>query len=224
MAYKSKHMKRITLILLMLVSMTAEAQVPTWNEWFRQKKTQRRYLIRQIIALKVYLEFLKKGYEIVDNGLRQIGDIKDKSFKMDTDYITSLRDVSAVVKNSPDFLEITICHQKIAREWRIFQSYIEDGDNLSPKEKDNITQVHQNVLSKCGDAMDELTIVITPTHTEMTDDQRLLRLEKIHSDMQEHYMFTKRFIETIKLMVLQRAKSKSDYNVLKKYYDLQIQL
>ena len=35
-----------------------------WDEWFKQKKTQKKYLIQQIAALKVYLGYLKEGYDI----------------------------------------------------------------------------------------------------------------------------------------------------------------
>lgn len=45
----------------------AEAQ--TFDEWFRQKKTQKKYLVQQIAALKVYLGYLKEGYEIAQKGM-----------------------------------------------------------------------------------------------------------------------------------------------------------
>jgi hypothetical protein len=58
-------MKRLLFILsiLLLYSM-CPAQTPTFSEWFRQKKTQKKYHAQQINALQVYLEFVKKGYGV----------------------------------------------------------------------------------------------------------------------------------------------------------------
>lgn len=54
-------MKKLCVIMALLTSNVAgQAQTPNWNEWFRQKKTQRKYLIQQIAALKVY-RILKNG-------------------------------------------------------------------------------------------------------------------------------------------------------------------
>src|SRR5690606_38045577 len=89
-------MKKNALLLFMVSLMTVTttwAQSPTFNEWFRQKKTQRKYLVKQIAALKVYLEYLKKGYEIVDKGLTTIGEIKNGTFSLDKDYFNSLKAV-----------------------------------------------------------------------------------------------------------------------------------
>jgi hypothetical protein len=32
----------------------------TWSEWFSQKKTQKKYLLEQVAALKIYAGYLKK--------------------------------------------------------------------------------------------------------------------------------------------------------------------
>jgi len=64
----------VTIIILLS---GAQVNAQTWNEWFRQKKTQKKYLVQQIAALKVYLKYLKQGYRIVDKGLSLVGDIKD---------------------------------------------------------------------------------------------------------------------------------------------------
>jgi hypothetical protein len=90
-------MPMIRLFIIMLCSMscyTSIAQTPNWNEWFRQKKTQLKYLAEQIAALKVYLEYLKKGYDVAQKGLSTIELIKSGSFSLHKDYFNSLKQVS----------------------------------------------------------------------------------------------------------------------------------
>ncbi len=66
------------LITGMILSTAAPAQ--TWDEWFKQKKTQKKYLAKQIVLLRLYLGYLKKGYEIADKGLTTIHNIKNGDF------------------------------------------------------------------------------------------------------------------------------------------------
>ena len=47
----------------------------TWAEWFRQKATQKKYLLQQIAALHVYSGYLSKGYSIAKDGLNTIKSI-----------------------------------------------------------------------------------------------------------------------------------------------------
>ena len=56
-------MKKI-LILFLLTIIVTTTQAQTFAEWFRQKKTQKQYLIQQIAALQVYIGYAQKGYSI----------------------------------------------------------------------------------------------------------------------------------------------------------------
>ncbi len=203
-------MKRITILLLVVLCCgAAQAQTPNWNEWFRQKKTQRKYLIQQIAALKVYLEYLKKGYKIVDKGLTAIGDIKDGTFTMDKDYLNSLKQVSPVVKNSPKLNEVIAYQNSIRKDlYRLVLDSRKD-ENLSSDEVEYIEEVYKNMLEECEASIDELIVITTSGEAEMKDDERLLRLDKVHDDMQDKYAFTQDFISSTRLLGVERAKEKN---------------
>jgi len=203
-------MKRITILLLVVLCCgTALAQTPNWNEWFRQKKTQRKYLIQQIAALKVYLEFLKKGYKIVDKGLTTIGDIKDGTFTMDKDYLNSLKQVSPVVKNSPKLNEVIAYQNSIRKDLYKLVLDSRKDENLTSDEVEYIEEVYKNMLEECEASIDELIVITTSGEAEMKDDERLLRLDKVHDDMQDKYAFTQDFISSTRLLCVERAKEKN---------------
>src|SRR5688572_5776828 len=88
----------MTIVMLLLMAQSAKSQ--TWNEWFRQKKTQKQYLVQQIAALKVYLKYLKEGYTVVKKGMQIVGDIKEGNFNSHKDYFNSLREVNVLVSGS----------------------------------------------------------------------------------------------------------------------------
>src|SRR4051812_40101385 len=96
---KTLYMKLLLLFLAMLlISTVCNAQ--TWDEWFRQRKTQIKYLEEQIIALQVYGSYLQAGYKIVQGGLSTIHDIKNGDFNIHKDYFSSLKHVNASIMHN----------------------------------------------------------------------------------------------------------------------------
>jgi len=212
-------MKKLFVIITILISYFAgQAQSPNANEWLRQKKTQRKYLIQQIAALKVYLEYLKKGYDIAQKGLTTIGDIKAGTFTMDKDYFNSLKEVSPVVKNSPKVNSILLYQHKIIQDFRALYEDCRRDENFSPEEIQYIEDVYQNMLTECGHSIDELTVITTSGEAEMKDDERLLRLDKVYEDMLEKYTFTQDFTASTRLLSLKRAKEKKQIKQLQELH------
>src|SRR4051794_9257133 len=88
------------LLLLSLLVISAVCQAQTWDEWFKQKKTQIKYLEEQIIALQVYKNDVEKGYKIVKGGLSVIHDIKNGDFHLHKDHFNSLKSVSTIIRDN----------------------------------------------------------------------------------------------------------------------------
>lgn len=209
--------KLIITTLSILITCGAFAQSPNWDEWFKQKKTQRRYLVEQIAALKVYLEYLKKGYQVVDKGLNTIGDIKDGTFNLDKDYFNSLKQVSPVVRNSPKVNEVLTYQQRIIVDMRTLVNDSRRDENLGD-EITYIESVRSSMLTECNNSIDELTLITTAGEAEMNDDERLLRLDKVHADMQDKYAFTQEFVQSTRLLSIQRSKEKHNIRKSEKLF------
>src|SRR3954469_16187075 len=90
---------KTTFIISLLLAFAGQSQGQTFSEWFRQKKTQKKYLIEQIAALQVYTGYLEKGYSIVIEGLSQISNIKHSDFDLHADYFSSLKYINPSIKN-----------------------------------------------------------------------------------------------------------------------------
>jgi hypothetical protein len=54
----------------------------TFDEWFRQKATQEKYLAQQIAALQQYAAVARRGYQVVQQGLNMIDRLKDGEFTL----------------------------------------------------------------------------------------------------------------------------------------------
>lgn len=61
-------MKKLIAIITLTIFVTV-CNAQTFAEWFKQKETQKKYLIQQIVAFQMYLGYVQKGYSIAQKGL-----------------------------------------------------------------------------------------------------------------------------------------------------------
>src|SRR5690606_37042983 len=112
----------------------SSAHAQTWDEWFQQKKTQKKYLIKQVAALQIYLGYVKKGYEIARQGLNLIGDIKDGDFSLHKDYFESLKAVNPAIRNSAKVAEIILLQKLIMRDFGKLYEDCKQDENFTSDE------------------------------------------------------------------------------------------
>lgn len=188
----------------------------TFDEWFRQKKTQKKYLLQQIAALKVYLDYLKKGYKIVDKGLTIVGDIKQGKFDLDIEYLESLKNVNSAVSGSAKVTAIIAYQRKIMVEFRRLKDSTNESDFLSDDEKHYVQEVYANMLRESELSLDELDRVLSGSEFEMKDDERVKRIDGIYVDMKDKFEFTKSFSNSTGLLIAQRSKDAQEILVQEK--------
>lgn len=211
---------KFTIITIILILFTGIAHAQTFNEWFRQKKTQRTYLIQQIAALKIYLTYVKKGYQIAQKGLTLIGDIKNGNHEMDRSYFASLKEVNPSIRSSAYVASIVTYCGKISHDLEALKSWTSGNEQFTQKEQDYIDKLCDNLLLLCDEALEELTIVITASQSEMKDNERISRIDKIHSAMQEKYAFSGSFCNETRSLALSREKDQAEIQTLIKNHEL----
>jgi len=207
-------------IVIFGLAITSTACAQTWNEWFKQKKTQKKYLIQQIAALKVYLKTAKKGYDIAQRGLTLICNIKDGSFQMDKTYFASLKDVNPFIPDSKKVRDILAYQKKIVEDLSELNAWISREDNFTTEELQELSLLQKNLLHKSNDSLDELTLVITPANTEMKDDERWQRIDRIYTEMQQRYVFVQALSNQARSLSLTRSKDLHEVNALRVEHQL----
>lgn len=203
-------------MITILTACCQSLMAQTWDEWFRQKKTQQRYLIQQVAALKVYLEYLKEGYDIAKKGLTIVGDIKEGKFDLDLEYIESLGSVNSAISGSAKVASIIGYQRLVMLEFRRLKELTSSSSFITWDEGHYIADVYANMLRESELTLQELERVLRNSDFEMKDDERLKRLDLLYSDMRDKYMFTRAFSNSAQLLIGQRAKEKSEIDTHKK--------
>ncbi len=203
-------MKQVILCLSLLVLFTGRLQAQTFEEWFDQKNTQRKYLLQQIAALQVYIGYLQKGYSIAKDGLHTISGFTKGEWDFHTDYFNSLKAVNPEVKRYTRVADIISLQIKIVKCCQQTSRQVAGSDAFSSSEVGHINKVFNTLLDDCSKSIDELINVTTDGKLEMKDNERMERIDKLYADMQDKLTFSQSFSNDTKLLAASRMKEKND--------------
>jgi hypothetical protein len=203
-------MKKTFLMLLLFLSAAGSLQAQTFSEWFRQKKTQKKYLLQQIAALQVYIEYAQKGYKIAKEGLTTIGGFTKGEFNLHGDYFNSLKMVNPEIKRYAKVADIIAMQLKIVQDYNRGYGQIIRTNAFNSEELDYIRRVFGRLLDDCEETLDELIAVTTNSKLEMQDDERMARIDKLYLDMQDKYTFSQSFSNDAKTLAAARVKENKD--------------
>lgn len=209
-------MKRIVVLTILLFTThfilptSISAQTPNWDEWFKQKKTAKKRLVDQIAALKVHLSNLKKGYQIVQRGLYTIDNIKSGNFNLHNDFFSSLNNVNPHIKNSAKVADIIAYQMYIIRDFKQTNARLKRDGNLTPEELYYLGYCYTNMMKSCDLTLAQLVETITKAKKQMTDDQRIKEIDRLHDDMRDKYAFVRAFGNDNLSLSAIRTKEKRD--------------
>lgn len=203
-------MKKMILFLLLATSVQAKLQAQTFAEWFQQKKTQNKYMVQQIAALQLYIGFAEKGYQIVKQGINTVSDFTKGEFDLHENYFNSLKTVNPVIKQSKEVAVFADLLAEITNVCNRTYQVLNNSMTFSRDEMDYFQNVFRNLLNDVDKTTDVLITIISDDKLKMTDDERMARIEKLHSEMQEKLVFSRSFSADAKSIAASRVKEKAD--------------
>lgn len=212
-------MKKLIIVVgcLCLVTML---QAQTWDEWFRQGRTARKYLKEQVVALKVHLDVVKKGYRIAREGLGTIRDIKNGDFDLHRGYFSSLSRVNPAIKNGSIGAAILSYGTQLLKDIPAALTQISSTSYLSRGEKAYIQSLLTQLLDNIISSHTELGDLTTAGTLTMRDDERIGRMERLYHSVLEDYKFFQTFKQQTAALIRQRAAEKRTLEQLHKLHGL----
>lgn len=206
----------LSLFFLSFFLVPGSAICQTWNEFFKQNKTQISYLGEQVAALKLYTGYLKKGYEIGGSGINTIKDIKNGEFSLHSSFISSLTTVNPNIRSSSKIADILAYQLGISKSF----SKIKGSPYLITADREYISRVKNNIQQECRKDLEELLLVITPGPIATQDDERIKRLDKVFEAMKDKSAFTQSFTNNVNSLVRQLEQDANDAHTIRKPYGI----
>lgn len=196
-------MKRFILIFY-LASISLQTQAQTWDEWWKQKDTQQKYLAEQFAALKAYGAVLKEGYEIASKGLGLVHSIQNGDYIQHEGYFSSFSEINPQIKNLPE-VESTIALYSETRQLTLrIPDKLFQEKSFTPSEEKVIRHVLYAIDKDCDQLLLDLQILLENEQLNLGDSERINQLSQIHDRMQDVHAYVIRFYESCHNLGLSR--------------------
>jgi hypothetical protein len=205
---------------VVLLACAARSRAQTFDEWFEQNKTRKKYQEQQIGELQIYLGMLEKGYSIVESGLSTIRQIKAGEFDLHNSFYTSLRTVSPVVSGMAEVAEIAALQAAMVNRFLPALARYRGSPGLRSDELAYLTGLYGEMVK---DGLADVTLlgqVLTDNTLEMSDDERVREVLAIDGRMRRRYRATAGVTDAADGMVMQRTARSADAGVVSQLYGL----
>lgn len=202
----------ILYVLMLACGLSAHAQ--TWEEWTQQKKTQIKYLVKQVAALQAYIDIAQKGYSIYSDGLTLIGDSKDGEFNLHENYFSSLSNVNPHVSGLPEVADMILFNQQV----QVFRQRIArlelNAYGLS------IRNLFDQLAGQSSDHIRQLELLISAGNYELKDKERIEQIDRLYKSMSTLYGFAKRTYQEAILESKVLPKEDTDIRIIQQLQGL----
>lgn len=205
-------MKKIILLPVIAALFFSDLNAQTLNEWVNQKSTQRKYLLQQIAALQVYISYARKGYNIVSGGINTIRDIKKGELNLHNTFFNSLKSINPKISRYAKVADIITYQVRIIKLAKQTLQSIREANQFTTEEVEYCKKVFDTLLDDCVESIDELLTVITPDKLTMKDNERLVRIDKLYTGMQDKFTFCNVMSEDMSVLALQRMSEQMEIN------------
>lgn len=192
----------------------------TTDEWMKQKQTQKKYLVQQIAALKVYGNYLAEGYQIISTGLNTIQQLSEGDFNLHLDQFLSKLKVNANIKGYAKVAAIQKQVVAIIKTSLLFTRFYDSNDRYTKEERNYLRKVFTHLSEEVSVQLSRLVETLTDNKVSKNDDERINAIDEVYCEIQDSYSFMKSFITATRLLGVQRARDNNDLMVMEKLNDL----
>jgi hypothetical protein len=213
-------MKKFTLFIFASLAF-CQLNAQGTGGFFDQQSSKEKLMLAQVAGYHTYLSSIKTGYHITEAGLNTLHDLKGGTFDLHAAYYHSLQQVSTAIKSNPKASAIAGMNQHIHMAFTTEISWQQQQKILAPEEINYIKQVYRNIAAKCAEDMQALTDILTPGKLQLTDHQRLERIDEVYAAMQDKSAFTQSFTTRCRQMAQDRLHVQKNREQLKKLYGIQ---
>jgi hypothetical protein len=200
-------------LISMLFTAGSNAQSFSFSDLFGQANKQKNYYMQQIAAYNAFESELKQGYGVIKDGLTGIKNINTAELNAHSAYYQSLKQPGSAVKNNTQIQDIL--------QWQtdITTSFSQTFTALTGDEQNYISTVKTNLLNACNADLTDLQNLLATGNLQMTDNERLKRLAKIHAAMLDKYEFSQSFCNSVKLLAMQRQQGTNEIQTVQSLYE-----
>jgi flagellin-specific chaperone FliS len=178
--------------------------------------------VQRIQTQTIVLQEAQKEVENAMSALRldEIKDWVEQSKDLYSEYFQELWQVKSVIGDYHKVQEIIARQQEILTAYQQGLARFRQDPHFSPAELAQIVSVYGGILAASEKNLEALVTVIQGFALQMTDQQRMSRIDAAASGMDRNWRDMQVFTNQNELISLQRSTDEGDYQSLRKLYGL----
>lgn len=209
-------MKRQLIVLIMLVGLLFPSRVAAQSQEMQQLILN----IEKLAQFKQILTDMKKGYQILNGGYNVVKDLSKGNFSLHETFLDALMQVSPTVRKYKRVGDIIHYQVLLVKEYKAAFNRFRNSGNFNPEEIAYLEKVYSKLFKESIRNLDELTSVISANTLRMSDDERLVAIDKVYVDMQDKLSFLRNFNNNTSVLGIQRTKERNDINAMRSIYKI----
>ena len=167
-------------------------------------------MLKQIALLAVHVKELENAIEIARDGLNAINEIKHGEFNLHNIFFSSLQSVNPAVAKYSRIAVIIADQVSIVTDFKELLEKLKSERGITGSELSYIESVYAHITDECSKTISDLITVTTSGSLEMTDDERIKRIDIIASDMNDKYAFSRQFTSNAERLLTERTNEDKD--------------
>jgi DNA repair ATPase RecN len=172
----------------------------------------------KLTQFKQILQNMKDGYQILHKGYTTIRDISTGNFNLHKNFLDALEQVSPAVKKYKKIADIISYQLAIVKQYKAAFKQFKEDKTFTSEEVNYISRVYSNLLNESIKNLDELTMVITAGKLRMSDDERMLAIDKIYASIEDQFSFLQDFNSSTSYLSLQRKGEQAEIEMSRKIH------
>ena len=180
----------------------------------------------QIQRLQNETIWLQNAQKTIENTLsklklEEIADWTERQRTLYKDYFEELANVKSIISYYQRIKDITQKQVRLVEQYKRAWNLFKQDKHFTTNELDYMEKVYSGILDETVKNIDQVFLVISSFQTQMSDAKRLEIINKAADQIDENYDDLTEFNRQNILLSLQRAKTLSDVDLVKKLYGLQ---
>ena len=186
---------------------------------YTQSKQVKLYL-KQIGFNQLMLGYLKQAMTIAKTGLTTINDINHGDFSLHSDFFASLKKINPKIERLAKVADIIALQVNIVKNYHRDINRLKNSGQFSDAEIKYISSVFGKLLDDTNATLDILYNLVTADHFQMTDNERITKINSLYGSMLESYQFSCHFSSDAIVLSLLRMKEKNEVMQSKNWYGI----
>ena len=169
--------------------------------------------------------WLQNAQKVVENQmsktkLSEISGWTEQQKQLYSNYYKELGKIKSAIANYQRIKDITMKQAALVSEYKQAWGLFRQDSHFNAQELSYMQQVYSGILDASVKNLDEIMLVVSPTKTQMTDEQRLELINHASDHLDENYNDLHQFNNQGIQLSLQRSKDLNDTQSIKKLYGI----